>query len=86
MDYSWAGVLKSEVISPEGWYNDGHKQGNFICPPPAAADAAVEQLCEAVHKRPQCTHYFMTPFLMTNKWRKQILKATDLKLFLKAEC
>jgi hypothetical protein len=58
----------------------------FYAPPLAALDAAVEQLCEAVHKRPQCTHLFMTPFLMTDRWRKQMLKATDLKLCLKAEC
>jgi hypothetical protein len=29
---------------------------------------------------------FMTPFFMTTRWRKQVLKATDLKFFLKAEC
>jgi hypothetical protein len=28
---------------------------------------------------------FMTPFLMTYRWRKQMLNATDLKFFLKAE-
>jgi hypothetical protein len=55
-------------------------------PPPAAANAVIEQLCEAVHKRPQCTHLFMTPSLMTNRWRKQMLKVTDLKFSLKAEC
>jgi hypothetical protein len=85
--HSWEGVLQLEVISPEGWYTDGHKQGNFIWVPPLlAVDAAVEQLREAVHKRPQCTHIFMTPFLITNRWRKQMSKATDLKSFLKAEC
>jgi hypothetical protein len=55
-----------------------------MLPAPLEAYAAVEQLCEAVHKRPKCTHLFMTPFLMTNRWRKQMLKATDLKLFVKA--
>jgi hypothetical protein len=54
--HSWTGVLQLEVLSPEGWYTNGHKQGNFLCPPPATADAAVEKLCEVVHKRPQCTH------------------------------
>jgi hypothetical protein len=80
---SWTGVLKLEVLSPEGWYTNDHNQGTLLWdPPPAAADAAVEQLCEAVHKRPQCTHVFIAPFLMTNRWRKKMLKATDLKLFL----
>jgi hypothetical protein len=64
----WAGRLQLEVISPEGWYTNGHKQGYFLWdPPPAAADEAVEKLCEAVHKMPQCTHLFMTTFLMTNR-------------------
>jgi hypothetical protein len=81
---SWIGVLNLEVISPEGWYTNGHKQGNFLwAPPPAVVDVAVEKLCEAVHTRPQCTHVFIAPFLMTNRWRKQMLKATDLKFFLK---
>jgi hypothetical protein len=84
---SWVGLLQLEVLSPEGWYTDGHKHGNFLWPsPPASADAAVDKLCEAVHKRPQCRNLFMIPFLMTNRWRKQMLKATDLKFFLKAEC
>jgi hypothetical protein len=78
---------KLEVLSPGGWHANNHKQGNFLwAPPPAATDAAVEQLCEAVHKRPQCTHVFIAPFLMTNRWRKQMLKATDLNFFLKPEC
>jgi hypothetical protein len=78
--HSCAGVLQLEVISPEGWYIDGHKQGNFLWdPPPAVADAAVDKICEAVHNRPQCTHLFMT-----NWWQKKMLKATDLKFFLKA--
>jgi hypothetical protein len=85
--HSWEDVIQLEVLSPEGWYTDGHKQGHFLWDPPAAAaDAAVEQFCKAVHKRPQCTHLFMTPFLMTNRRRKQMLKATDLKFFLKADC
>jgi hypothetical protein len=84
---SWTGVLNLEVLSPEGWYTNGHKQGNFLWnPPPASADAAVEQLYEDVHKRPQCTHVFIAAFMMTNRWRKQMLKATDLKFFLKPEC
>jgi hypothetical protein len=31
------------------------------------------------------THFHDT-FLMTNRWRKQLLKATDFKLFLKSKC
>jgi hypothetical protein len=31
--HSWAGVLQLEVLLPEGWYTNGHKQGNFIWAP-----------------------------------------------------
>jgi hypothetical protein len=31
--HSWAGVLRLEVLSPEGWYTNGHLQVNFLCPP-----------------------------------------------------
>jgi hypothetical protein len=50
------------------------------------ADAVVDQLYEAVHKRPQCTHLFIAPFLMKNCLHNQMLKATDLKFILKLEC
>jgi hypothetical protein len=33
--HSWVGVLNLEFLSPEGWYTNGHTQGNFICPPPS---------------------------------------------------
>jgi hypothetical protein len=32
--HSWAVGLQLEVLSPEGWYTNVHKQGNFLCPPP----------------------------------------------------
>jgi hypothetical protein len=31
--HSWAGVLQLEVLSPEGWYTNGHKQGNIMWAP-----------------------------------------------------
>jgi hypothetical protein len=30
---SWTCMLKLEVLSPEGWCTNGHKQGNFLYPP-----------------------------------------------------
>jgi hypothetical protein len=68
-------------LDPSGWFDEGQRDGNFLwCPPPAAADVAVEQLGEARHKRPQCTHIVVVPRLMTGNWRKGMLKETDMEL------
>jgi len=47
-------------------------------PPPAAAGAAVEQLSFSRHKRPDLLHMFVCPRLLTQMWRKQLLKVADL--------
>jgi hypothetical protein len=30
---SWTGVLKLEVLYPEGWHTNGHKQATFLWAP-----------------------------------------------------
>ena len=45
---------------------------------PAAAEAAVEQLCYARLKRPESCHIAIIPRLLTSRWRKQLSKTTDL--------
>jgi hypothetical protein len=55
-------------------------------PDPAAADAAIDQFCEALHTRPQCYHVFAIPFLMTNRWSKTLLKAVVVYCVVKPEC
>jgi hypothetical protein len=68
-------------LAPSGWFDEGQRDGNFLwCPAPAAADVVVEQLGEARHKRPQCTHVVVVPRLMTGNWRKGMLKETDIEL------
>jgi hypothetical protein len=75
---------KFKVLEPEGWFTQAHKPGCFEWfLAPTAADAAIEQLCEAVHNLPLCFHFFAVPLLMTNRWRKQLLKATDVNFVLK---
>ena len=54
-------------------------------PPPGAADAAVEELGKAIHKRPYTFHMMIIPRLLTSKWRKQLGKTTDLNLKLRLE-
>jgi hypothetical protein len=71
---------KFEVLELEGWFTQAHKPGCFgWFLAPDAADAALDQLCEAVHKFPFCFHVFAFPLLMKNCWRKQLLKATDVR-------
>ena len=45
--------------------------------PPALADVALEQLCEAKLIHPFSSHVFVCPLLLTGHWRKQFLKAAD---------
>jgi hypothetical protein len=67
------GVL--ETLTPEGWFEEGHKEGSFPwAPPPAAADVAGELLGEAKHKRPYCTHLVVVLRLMTGRWRQTLAK------------
>jgi hypothetical protein len=60
------------------------KSGIFIwAPQPCAAEAAVEELRQARHKRQKSKHLFIVPRLMTPYWRKHLHKAADLVLTLK---
>jgi hypothetical protein len=62
-----------------------HKPGCVLWfPAPAAEDAVIDQLCEAVHKQPFFIHVFAVPLLMTKRWRKQLVKATGVNFFLKS--
>jgi len=66
-------------LSSFGWYTHGHQPGRFVwCPPPAAADACLEQLSVAIHKRPQTFHIVVIPRLMTPYWRSLLGKICDL--------
>jgi hypothetical protein len=61
---SWLiGPHAPKFLNPDEWYTTGH---HYPCcvwtPPPAAADAALEQLLAfSIHKRPQHTHLVIIP-------------------------
>ena len=57
-------IMKSGVY---GWF-----------PPPAAANAALEQLRIMQIKRQDSTHIFACPRLMTPMWLRQLYKASDI--------
>ena len=46
-------------------------------PPPAVADAALEELLKARHKRTDTFHVVLIPRLMTPRWRRLFAKACD---------
>ena len=47
-------------------------------PPPAAADAALEQLLQARHKRTDTSHIVVIPRLLAPHWRRLFHKAVDV--------
>jgi hypothetical protein len=74
-------------LSPEGWYHQGFKNGNFIwAPPPAVADYVLELLCESRHICPWNSHIFVCPALMTAKWRRLLNKVANLIVSISVGC
>jgi hypothetical protein len=62
-------------LSPSDWFSRGHRLSTCIwTPPPAAADAALERLAFAIHKRPYSTHLVLIPRSLTSHWRKLLGK------------
>jgi hypothetical protein len=81
--HSWLDEERGPLttLRPEGWFEEGQQDGNFLWAPPAAAtEVVVEQLGEARHRRPNCLHNTVVPRLMTSRWRKGLLKESDLEI------
>ena len=77
-------------LSQEMWKNcDGiqfpvrntTKHTYLWCPAPAIAAVALEELRKSRHKRPDLTHIFVCPKLMTPLWRKHLLKTCCLSFY-----
>ncbi len=65
-------------ITPDQWFTEGQSLNHCVwTPPPAAADAAIECLAKAKHKRPENLHMVLIPRLMTSRWRKLLGKVCD---------
>ena len=47
-------------------------------PPPAAAEVVVERLGFSRHKRPNCLHLVVIPRLMTGRWRRRLIRGSDI--------
>ena len=62
-----------------------YKKGFYLwTPPPAVADAVVEELRKARHKRQESTHVFACPKVMKPWWMGQLYKVADVVLEVKA--
>jgi hypothetical protein len=74
---SWWGTGDTSWITPKGWYAWSDRIGSYLwCPPPAAADAVLEQLCKCHLKHPGgVTSLFIVPCLLTSRWRKRFFWA-----------
>lgn len=67
----------------KGMYRLNIKHGTYLWqPPPAAADAALEEIRKARLKRRSSTHVIIIPRLCTTLWLKQLYKAADIVLYL----
>jgi hypothetical protein len=75
---SWAGDAR--WLEPEDWFLPCSCTIPCVwTPPPAAADAALDQLGKWIHMRPSNqTHIVIIPRLMTARWRKLLGKICDL--------
>jgi hypothetical protein len=70
--------IKDYTRDETGRLLPGYLQGTFLwSPAPAAAAIAAEELRRSRHKREGCCHVFVCPRLMTNLWRKLVLKEAD---------
>ena len=68
----------SDNFKPTFW-RPNIKQGIYLWhPPPAAADAAIEEIRKARIKRTQSTHVVAIPRLFTPQWLKQLNKICDV--------
>lgn len=70
--------LKFRFLKPKEWFDEYHAFGNFVwTPPPAAAEAVVDLLEKARHKRPESLHLVLVPRIMTGRWRRMMTRTAD---------
>jgi len=71
--------LVGGTTNSDGMWVPEYKNGIYIwAPPPAAAEAALEQLRKARQKRQNSFHVFVCPRLMTPYWAKHLNRSADL--------
>ena len=77
------GGEKVRFLEPSDWPESLCGRFNYIwTPPPAAGDVAAEYMAQAIHKRPNATHIYICPRLMTSRWQRIVRKTSDLFLYI----
>jgi hypothetical protein len=72
-------------LTANDWPQTHSARGTWIwAPPPASAGAALQWMGNSIHKRLSSVHVFITPWLMTNLWRKMLNKTCDMLVELPA--
>jgi len=65
-------------LDSKGFFRLKIQPGTFLWhPPPAAADAAIEEIRKARLKRRNSTHIIVVPRLVTTLWLRQLYKTAD---------
>ena len=82
------GIVGGSLDSNGVWMPSYGKGGQMFlwAPPPAIADAALEELLKARHKRTDMFHVVLIPRLMTPRWRRLFHKACDFSFVLSPGC
>ena len=76
-----------KFLDPNDWPKALSLEAIYVwSPPPAAADVAAEYMSQSIHKRPNSTHIFVCPRLMTSAWFRLIIKATDVVFRIPVGC
>ena len=80
----WLGALVKDLggrwLTPEGWFENNQEgyMSYLWTPPPAAGEVVVERLGFSRHKRPNCMHLVVIPRLMTGRWRRRLIRGSDI--------
>jgi hypothetical protein len=83
--FSWGHDHDGGITDCKGFWRPQIRSGMYVwMPPPAAAEIALEEMRKAIIKRQQSLHIFICPRLLSPEWRKQLNKAADIVLTLKA--
>ena len=76
----WTGS-DTVLLGKDQWPEEHPDRGTYFwSPPPSAADAALDWMGESIHKRSTSIHIMVVPRLMTFRWRKLLMKNSDLTL------
>lgn len=73
--------MNFEWLEPKEWFEEYHRDGNFIWNvPPSAGDVVYEKLDKARLKRSASMHIVIIPRLFTGLWRRLMTRRCDCYL------